>query len=77
MMRQTSQQFNKALEELQAFEKKNIHDLCLRSKVKWLEKKVMKLKGFFFHNEDCGLWLQIMQLEDDQGRCRSLFTELN
>jgi hypothetical protein len=38
MMRQTRQQFNKALEELQAFEKKNIHDLCLRSKVKWLEK---------------------------------------
>ncbi len=39
--------FSKALEELQTFEKKKIHDLCLRSKVKWLEKGHESPRIFF------------------------------
>ncbi len=39
--------FSKALEELQAFEKKQIYDLCLRSKVNWLEKGHETISKFF------------------------------
>ncbi len=39
--------FSKALEELQAFEKKQIHDFCLRFKVKWLEKGHEAPRNFF------------------------------